>query len=1105
MDIGLFYDSGSTPGIEIADTGFFLTHLSGELDNLNNISQLVVSASATIDFGDRINVPTIPGIFSGGPFSLVEATGSITVSASELDLSGSVTLLGGLLGQGSASVDLNWGTGVYMVSGQFGMFDNIITFSGSLTINNQGDIDALAMASINIPPQIPFIGGDSLANINFALQYIPGDWTDSYVAAWTSINLLVTSFTIGFKIDFQGDFNLINGDDVQQIEQSVTAKPMQQFFTYTQPITITTANAVGANVAINSASFEDQVYASSGVTTDNQVWGIDAGEFQIYTLSQSNPILPTLQIDVHQIDSNGADVDLGTITFDQNGKFHFQESPSNPGWYVPSNVNVSENGVLIYFPNDPGQTYINASYEVSNGAYLELLQQSSTNNQYEPVTKYAIDPVATPGAGIASAGPDDQLYTDMLTNSAPVDKSGTWLSSFTLTHGSPDLSSMVVNVYSQGSGGTGTLLGQVTFPDGIYHFTPSPNAPFTPVGGAVVNNVLTLDWTTNPHTIAVTAMYRSLTDRVIHINLATDVLDDGSGMPGMYEIQLVQPEDLGSDMPTYDQSIEYQAPTVSLSAGTNVSADLNVKLQASAYTPEMQQANDTSTTVSLYYNTADNTTNGTLIGMYDYSSMTPITGQPYSKSLSLNWAGFQSLAAGNYYVYAVISDGQSAPVYSAISGRFTSQGPTPILTGPNYLTLSPVGSGGVSSVTPTSAGSGYQSVPTVTFTSADGKGSGATATAIVQNGQITGITLTNPGSGYDAPPLVVLSGGNPTMQATATATLTEQAVFSSTIGTNLAVMTNDGGSVTATVTLNGGGTLISPGGSPVTSISQTYSPAPGTVLDGLTFTSDPTFTGSTTLTYTASQNLIEVTNPGSGYRSAPTVTFTSKDGNGSGAAGFAEIENGQVVGVLITNNGLGYDAPPDVSFSGGNPTTPATAQWFTYTATRTIPLVALNTHLLVTQTESGGVNFVTVTNAGSGYQSVPTVTFTSADGKGSGATGIVTINKAGQVVGITVINPGVGYDQAPLVTFTGGNPTTQATATATIVAPPADPTTAILTITVANPGGINSQNGTNVQVQDYLTPGLTVLSATASQGSFDPPRDYGTSATCPSRVTTRPP
>lgn len=83
--------------------------------------------------------------------------------------------------------------------------------------------------------------------------------------------------------------------------------------------------------------------------------------------------------------------------------------------------------------------------------------------------------------------------------------------------------------------------------------------------------------------------------------------------------------------------------------------------------------------------------------------------------------------------------------------------------------------------------------------------------------------------------------------------------------------------------------------------------------------------GSTGITniYTRTQNdndgkiaNVVVTSGGSGYVTAPTVSFTG--GGGSGAAGTAYLGNsGVVAGVLMTNKGSGYTSAPSVSFSSG--------------------------------------------------------------------------------------------------------------------------------------------------------------------------------------------
>jgi hypothetical protein len=60
---------------------------------------------------------------------------------------------------------------------------------------------------------------------------------------------------------------------------------------------------------------------------------------------------------------------------------------------------------------------------------------------------------------------------------------------------------------------------------------------------------------------------------------------------------------------------------------------------------------------------------------------------------------------------------------------------------------------------------------------------------------------------------------------------------------------------------------------------------------------------------------VTVSDGGSGYTSAPTVTFTS--GGGSGAAATATVSGGEVTAVTITAAGSAYTSAPTVGFTGG--------------------------------------------------------------------------------------------------------------------------------------------------------------------------------------------
>ncbi|HEV7611739.1 MAG TPA: choice-of-anchor D domain-containing protein [Steroidobacteraceae bacterium] len=171
----------------------------------------------------------------------------------------------------------------------------------------------------------------------------------------------------------------------------------------------------------------------------------------------------------------------------------------------------------------------------------------------------------------------------------------------------------------------------------------------------------------------------------------------------------------------------------------------------------------------------------------------------------------------------------------------------------------------VNAVAITSA-SGYTSAPGVSFTG--GGGSGATATACVG---VTSFTVTAGGTGYNNRPNVTLTGGGAPNGSRATARATVS-----------------GGKVTA-VTLTGQGSGCG------------YTAAPTVSFNG---------GGGTGAAATASINLasINVSNGGTGYTGSPTVAFSA--GNAKATASLS------VNGVTLTNGGSAYTSAPTVAFSG---------------------------------------------------------------------------------------------------------------------------------------------------------------------------------------------
>ena len=112
------------------------------------------------------------------------------------------------------------------------------------------------------------------------------------------------------------------------------------------------------------------------------------------------------------------------------------------------------------------------------------------------------------------------------------------------------------------------------------------------------------------------------------------------------------------------------------------------------------------------------------------------------------------------------------------------------------------------------------------------------------------------------------------------------------------------------------------------------------------------------------------------------------------------------MGIFNPGGDLTLVAGKTMSLSG----TVSGASYQTITSSASTALATCSANSYGGGTVSGG----TVTSAGSGYLSIPTVTITG--GGGSGATATATLS-VGKVTGITITNPGTGYTSAPTVTI----------------------------------------------------------------------------------------
>ena len=168
---------------------------------------------------------------------------------------------------------------------------------------------------------------------------------------------------------------------------------------------------------------------------------------------------------------------------------------------------------------------------------------------------------------------------------------------------------------------------------------------------------------------------------------------------------------------------------------------------------------------------------------------------------------------------------------------------------------------------------------------------------------------------------------------------------------------------------------------------------------------------------------LAITSDGSGYTSAPTITVSPAAGDmGYGCTATAALTGGAITSLTNLKNGQNYNTLPTVSLSGGgNPGVitnyALTASGTGYTAAPTVS-VSGGGGSGFAATATIGTNFLsptfTISNGGTGYVAGTQLVFTG--GGGSGA--VATINvSSGVISSITLTNAGSGYTSSPTITF----------------------------------------------------------------------------------------
>ena len=339
-------------------------------------------------------------------------------------------------------------------------------------------------------------------------------------------------------------------------------------------------------------------------------------------------------------------------------------------------------------------------------------------------------------------------------------------------------------------------------------------------------------------------------------------------------------------------------------------------------------------------------------------------------------------------------------ISSAPSGGITAVGIASMIGGINVCNLNANPRlQSVQRVDITNAGSGYTTPPSVTFSTTDGTGAGAAATATLSEiGGVGIVTLSNAGGGFVTPPTVTFS--NPKhVGAAATATLDFPVV-------------GGGVSVTSATVSIGASAYLFPGG---TTGGVFYKEAPAVTFSLPTGTGneaqatatldDINVTGGTVAT-------LGLTTGGKFYSSVPSVTIshpgTSFASATIGIAG-SSVNPGSIA---FSTTGRAYTTAPTVAISTSSgqdaPTQVAVGIATIHPITGIVTAVSFS----ISDAWATG----TGATIGAGYTAAPVLSFSGSPSPVQ-ATATVTVSVAGTVSSISIGNSGFGYNSVPTVTI----------------------------------------------------------------------------------------
>ena len=193
--------------IPIGDSGVSLYTIGAGLNNLDSPRNLVVSGDIGLTLGDA-EIDTLA----------FKAFSSFTADREMLRLEGQVQASFDV--EGTVIIILNWQNGTYKIITDWVLYE-IFDIDLAFSINEQLFITMMGEVDLQIPNEIPIIGGDVLAQAGFYFQRhleTPIKESDDFAAGWGKI----LWSEVGIKVPFKDpkNFKIIGSTQIDSIQHS---------------------------------------------------------------------------------------------------------------------------------------------------------------------------------------------------------------------------------------------------------------------------------------------------------------------------------------------------------------------------------------------------------------------------------------------------------------------------------------------------------------------------------------------------------------------------------------------------------------------------------------------------------------------------------------------------------------------------------------------------------------------------------------------------------------------------------------------------------------------------------------------------------------------